>query len=110
MTFRGKEMEGIFCEGCKAMTWEDAEEMIKLNEESGWGFTKDEMIDLIFDHMRAYIFFLKGDDTANNGIREMEMIEYRLRDVSFNEFADMLNKHNYDEAMDGVKYAFSEEE
>ena len=98
MTFFGKEMEGIYFEGCKAMTWEDAEEMGRLNAENGWSFSTEDLNELLFSHMLAYIFVLKGDDTANNGTREMEMIEYRLEDANYHTFANLLHRHEYEDA------------
>ena len=104
MKYYEKEMETIHPTGCKVLTWEEAEDAEKQNEECGWGFSVEDEMDFLIDHIRAYIFILKnGDDTAENATREMEWIEWRLEDANFHTFCELLHKHDSDGAYAWIK-------
>ena len=84
---------------CKAMTYGDVEELGQMNAKCKWSFSEEDCKDFLFSHMNALIFVLKhGDDTAMNGTRDMEMIEYRLEDANYHTLAKLLHENDYEGA------------
>ena len=114
MKYFNREMPEDRPTGCVAMTWEDAEEMEKLNNENGWGFSDSDLLRLIADHMDAYLDNLQATDNVEimKSIATMEKIEWRLTDANFHTFCKMLNEHKYKEATLHVanEIMFEEEE
>lgn len=107
MMYYGREMGTMHPTGCEVMTWDEAEEMEALNRDNGYGFSVIDELDMIIDHMRSELFIKKGDDTARNGKREQEMIEWRLEDANFHTLCKYLHEKRYDEARD---YVIAEDE
>lgn len=77
--------------GYKAMTVNDAMEIGNLNQQNGWGISKEEYFDLVRNHEKA---------RKENDIRTMEMIEYRLEDINFHPECMMLELGDYQKAYD----------
>ena len=95
---------------CVAMTWADVDKMNELNRKCGWGFDKKDCNEFLFNHMKSYISVLKTeDDTAKNGARKMEMIEYRLEDANFHSFCHMLHTHDYGRAKDWIEEEYADD-
>ena len=97
MKYHGKEMPKIHPEGCKAMTWEDAERMEKENQENGWGFSTPDLLRLIADHMDGN--YMVGDGEEEKGLKMMECIEWRLEDANFHTLCGYLNERDYKKAV-----------
>ena len=100
MKFHGKEMPTIHPEGCKAMTWEDAERMEKRNADHGWSIDFTTAIRMLADHMDAYTASLteKDAEKVECAIAKYEMIEWRLADANFHGFCKLLHENKYAEA------------
>ena len=107
MTYYGKEMENIHPEGCKAMTWEDAEKADKLDADNGWGFSDADLLRLIADHMSAQDDIENGED-IEEAVKTQEIIEWRLNDANFHNLCETLHEHKYSDAVHGI-YELMEE-
>lgn len=108
MTYYGKEMPTIHPEGCKSMTWEDAELMEKRNEECGWGFSMPKCLHFIANHMEANhtmaLPIVTDDDKQRyyNARGEQEKIEWRLTDANFHTLCKLLHDGDYKSATEWV--------
>lgn len=90
--------------GCKAMTWEDAEEMEKLNLENGWGFSDEDLLRIIADYMEAFYKHMDAYDNEEilKYVRVMEKITWRLTDANFHTLSGLLNENKFKEAVSWV--------
>ena len=102
MKYYGKEMDTIHPEGCVAMTWEDAEEMEKLNSKCNWGFSTADCLRFIADHMEAHIDAEQEDKDPHNAYKHMECIEWRLEDANFHTLHGFLATYDYKKAIEWV--------
>ena len=91
--------------GCVVMTKADAEEMNRLNEKCGWGFSAMDCLHFLADHLGANVTrkFSTEPDEVMEAIRTMEKIEYRLEDANFHEFCGLLSDHDYNGAMEWIR-------
>ena len=105
MKYYEAEMPTINPEGCVAMTWEDAEEMEKLNYECGWGFSASDCLRFIADHMDAYYDHMEESENAEilKHVKLMECIEWRLEDANFHTLKRLLHDNKYSDAIKWVK-------
>lgn len=87
--------------GRLAMTKEDAAAIDKLNADSGWGISRQELEELCDQHKAAFTACLetKGPGEATEFIRIMEKIEYRLTDCNFHTECKLLRAGKYAEAL-----------
>ena len=102
MKYYNAEMETVHPSGYSVMTWEDAEEVEKLNYENGWGFSSTNLLRLIADHEDCYFDMEETTDmnTFHKYMRKMERIEWRLEDANFHELHKLLRKHEYRKAVE----------
>ena len=101
MKYYEEEMTDIHPKGCKAMTWEDAEEVEKLNQLNGWGVSASDALRFVADHMDAYLDSEEETKPENieRCVRVMERIEWRLTDANFHSFCKALKEHDYHKAI-----------
>lgn len=104
MTYHGREQKTIHPTECKAMTWEDAEKMEKLNQECGWGFSTPDLLRFTADHMDAYMDINEAFSSERilEGLRTIECIEWRLTDANFHTFCEALHAHEYNKAINMI--------
>ena len=104
MKYYNQEMPEVHPTGCVAMTWKDAEEMEKLNNENGWGFSDSDLLRLTADHMEAYLNHMEATDNAEilKHVAIMEKIEWRLTDANFHKLCGALNEHKYKTALNAI--------
>lgn len=76
------------------MTQADMRRMMALNMKSGWAFSKDDLLKLLSNYIKAYI----ADD-----VRKMEMIEFRLEDANFHTECGHLADKEFTEYVEFVK-------
>lgn len=112
MMYHGRKMETIHPEGCKAMTWADAERMDKRNADHGWGFGMADCLRMLADHMDAEMARHEVTDKEKflSATAKMEMIEWRLEDANFHTFHKMLHDGEYVKALAWIAKEYCEME
>lgn len=80
--------------GYKKLTYDDAEAAERVNAINGWGITYSMLMGMISAHEHA---------RRVSNIRDMEKVEYMLKDANFHREARLLNEGEY-EALRGIAF------
>ncbi len=107
MKYYEKEMTTIHPDGCEELTWEDAEECEKLNQECGWGFGISDIFRMLADHMDAHNNEWRGIP-KKEAKKTQEIIEWRLEDANFSALRKLLHNLDYENAVKWAVNAYTQ--